>query len=88
MGVRPPPVMLARRSGSAGCYSVRSARQTVWRETPKVLATEDWDWPLRRSRRMAAVWSGVNFSPPQSGGSQRAGPSYHTARLRPSSPCT
>ena len=42
-----------------GRYSVCSARQTVWRETPKVLATADWDCPLRRSRRMAAVWSGV-----------------------------
>ena len=38
-----------------GRYSVRSARQTVWRETPKVIATPDWDCPLRRSRRMAAV---------------------------------
>ena len=35
------------------------ARQTVWRETPKVLATADWDCPLRRSSRMAAVWSGA-----------------------------
>ena len=32
-----------------------SARQTVWREMPKVRATADWDCPLRRSRRMAAV---------------------------------
>ena len=38
-----------------GRYSVCSARQTVWRETPKVLATADWDCPLRRSSRMAAV---------------------------------
>ena len=40
-----------------GLYSVCSARQTVWRDTPKVLATADWDWPLRRSSRMAAVGS-------------------------------
>ena len=40
-------------------YSVYSARQMVWRETPKVLATTDWDCPLRRSSRMAAVWWGL-----------------------------
>ena len=54
--------MRAWRPGRYSVYSVCSvcsARQTVWRETPKVLATADWDCPLRRSSRMAAVWSGV-----------------------------
>ena len=40
-------------------YSDCSARQMVWRETPKARATADWDWPLRRSSRAAAVCSGV-----------------------------
>ena len=38
-----------------GRYSACSARRTVWRETPKVRATADWDCPLRRSSRMAAI---------------------------------
>ena len=41
-----------------GCYSDCSARQMVWRETPKVRATADWDCPLRRSSLAAAVCSG------------------------------
>ena len=38
-----------------GRYPACSARRTVWRETPKVRATADWDCPLRRSSRMAAI---------------------------------
>ena len=44
---------------SLGRYSDCSARQMVWRETPKVRATADWDCPRRRSSRAAAVCSGV-----------------------------